>query len=359
MKATIAVALSGGVDSLVAAHLLFRQGHAVIGLHFSTGFETAACKHCEDQSLLDQAEGRLAPISKQLNIPIKVFDFKEIFQQNVIDYFVRTYQLGQTPNPCLVCNPIIKFDFLAKQARKLGAKGLATGHYARRRQDEQGGWQLYKGIDSKKDQSYFLARLTQDQLAFARFPLGNMTKRDTIDLAQKTGLHPVTKEESQDICFIANKDYGEFLAQQPGFRFAPGPIVDTNGKVIGTHPGLHRFTIGQRRGINCPAAEPYYVVRLVPAQNCLVVGFKQALYRNGCNVTRISWINAAPSTSFNAKVRVRYRHEEVAAEITLVNTSNATVRFETPQKAITPGQGAVFYQNDLVLGGGWITETFT
>ena len=358
MKTTIAVALSGGVDSLVAAHLLHQQGHTVIGLHFCTGFETAVCKHSEDKSLLVQARGRLAPIARQLKIPIKVFDFKEIFQHNIVDYFVNTYQLGQTPNPCLVCNPIIKFDFLAKQARKLGAKGLATGHYARRRQDRQGVWQLYKGIDPKKDQSYFLARLTQDQLAFARFPLGNMAKQDTIDLAQKTGLHPITKQESQDICFIANKDYSEFLTHQPGFRFAPGPIVDINGKVIGTHPGLHRFTIGQRRGINCPAAEPYYVVRLVPKRNCLVVGFKNDLYSLGCNVTRINWINAAPSRAFNAKIRVRYRHKEVAAEITPVNASNAMVRFENPQKAITPGQGAVFYQDDLVLGGGWITEKF-
>jgi tRNA-specific 2-thiouridylase len=358
MKAPIAVALSGGVDSLVAAHLLCQQGHVVIGLHFSTGFESVACKHTTDKSLLDQAQERLAPIASQLKIPVKVFDFKEIFQSNIVDYFVNTYQSGQTPNPCLICNPIIKFNFLAKEARKLGVKGLATGHYARRRQNKQSVWRLYKGIDPKKDQSYFLARLTQEQLAFARFPLGDMTKRDTIDLAQKTGLHPVTKEESQDICFITNKDYGEFLARQPGFRFAPGPIVDTHGKVIGTHPGLHRFTIGQRRGINCPAAEPYYVVRIIPAQNCLVVGFKQTLYRNSCNVTGINWINAVPSKAFKAKVRVRYRHQEVAAEITPVDASNATVRFEAPQKAVTPGQGAVFYRNDRVLGGGWITETF-
>lgn len=358
MKTTIAAALSGGIDSFVAAHLLCRQGYSVIGLHFITGFETYGFKGLKNTSPMDQAQERLRPISKKLEIPIKVFDFTDEFKQNVIDYFINTYQSGQTPNPCLICNPVIKFSYLVKQAYKLGAKGLATGHYARRRQNGLGFWRLYKGIDSKKDQSYFLSRLTQDQLSFARFPLGEMTKRDTVTLARKTGLHPIAKKESQDICFIKNKNYGDFLAKQPGFRFAPGPIVDVSGNVIGTHFGLHLFTIGQRRGINCPASEPYYVVRLIPERNCLVVGFKKNLVSRGCKVTEINWINAVPSTSFKAGVRVRYRHKEVPADVMPANDSTAVVHFDIPQKAVTPGQGIVFYQDDLVIGGGWIKDPF-
>jgi tRNA-specific 2-thiouridylase len=308
--------------------------------------------------MLDQAKKRLQPISKRLQIPIKVFDFTYEFKQNVVDYFINTYQSGQTPNPCLICNPMIKFNYLAKHAYKLGAKGLATGHYARRRQNGLGFWQLYKGVDSKKDQSYFLSRLTQDQLSFARFPLGEMTKHDTISMARKTGLQPVTTKESQDICFIKSNDYGEFLAKQPGFRFAPGPIVDVSGKVIGTHPGLHLFTIGQRRGINCPALEPYYVVRLIPERNCLMVGFKKKIVSHGCKVTQINWINTIPSASFRVGVRLRYRHKEVPADVTPTYDSSAVVHFDIPQKAVTPGQGIVFYRDDLILGGGWIKDPF-
>lgn len=357
MKATIAVALSGGIDSLVAADLLRRKGHRVIGVHFLTGYESYAPGELKSDTALNLAQTHLAPIAEQLHIPIKVIDFKVDFKKNVIDYFVSTYLSGQTPNPCLVCNPSIKFELLVRYASKIGADALATGHYARCKKNKNNTWQLHKGVDPDKDQSYFLARLTQKHLAFARFPLGAMTKQETIATAKANGLRPISKTESQDICFIKNGNYGDFLMQQPGFTAAPGPIETPEGKVIGTHPGLHRFTIGQRKGINCPAAEPYYVLRIIPERNCLVVGFKPFSYSTACRVTRINWINATPQAPFRAGVKVRYRHREVPATIIPENDTDAMIRFDTPEKAVTPGQGAVFYQDDLVLGGGWITTS--
>lgn len=354
MKSTIAIAVSGGVDSLVAAYLLKREGHQVIGLHFLTGFESHSNAEKSSNELMADAHNRLIPLSKQLDIPIKVVDLRAEFKTHVIDYFVATYLTGQTPNPCLVCNPTIKFDALARHASDLGASGLATGHYARL-QKIDGNWSLVKGVDPIKDQSYFLARLTQKQLAFARFPLGDMHKSQIITLAKERGLTPVTKGESQDICFIQNGSYGDFLTARPEFKMLPGPIEDTKGNVVGSHQGLHLFTIGQRRGINCPAKEPYYVIRLEPKRNCLVVGFKDALYQSGCTVTRINWINKVPKAPFEALVRLRYRHQEIAATIIPENSTQALVRFSMPQKAVTPGQGAVFYSKDQVLGGGFIT----
>ncbi|MGD9210364.1 MAG: tRNA 2-thiouridine(34) synthase MnmA [Desulfobacteraceae bacterium] len=357
MKKTIAIALSGGIDSLVAAYILNQKGYQVTGLHFLTGFEDYYPNR-NKRHAMDIAYTRLKPISKQLQIPIHVIDLTEDFKQRVISYFVETYQSGLTPNPCLVCNPTIKFDLLSAHARNLGAHRLATGHYARCVQNSNGTWDLFKGVDSQKDQSYFLTRLTQNQLAYAYFPLGEMQKQQTLNIARENGLHPMFKGESQDICFIKRGSYGDFLKQQSGFKMKPGPIVDLNGKVLGTHKGLHLFTIGQRRGINCPAKEPYYVVRLDPKHNRLVVGFKNALNSMGCQVTQINWLNTIPSTPFKAGVRVRYRHREVMATIEPENNTQVIVRFDTPQKAITPGQGAVFYHKDRVIGGGWISVAF-
>lgn len=356
MGSTIAVALSGGVDSLVAADLLRRKGYHLLGVHFLTGFENYASGGRGDDTVSNLAKARLAPISEQLQVPIKVVDLSSEFKKNVIDYFINTYLSGQTPNPCLVCNPSIKFELLARCAADMGAKALATGHYACRIKTDQNAWQLHKSVDPHKDQSYFLARLTQKQLAFARFPLGTMHKKETMAVAKKNGLKPIYRTESQDICFIKNGKYGDFLADQSEFKIGEGPIETLEGRVIGTHPGLHLFTIGQRRGINCPAAEPYYVVRIIPERNCLVVGFKQDLNCTACKVTGINWINATPMMPFKAGVKVRYRHHEVPATIIPEDDTSAMVRFDTPQKAVTPGQGAVFYNKNMVMGGGWIAQ---
>jgi len=365
MKQITAIALSGGIDSLTAAYLLKQQGHHVIGIHFITGFETKDSHHhnsrlSKESFTADFSTGenshslKIADIANQLGITVKIIDISTDFQLKVIDYFTQTYLSGKTPNPCLVCNPSIKFGTLLTCARKLGASRLATGHYARISADSLGGFHLLRGIDNKKDQSYFLAFMTQKQLARACFPLGKMTKSDVKKLAKEKGLYPVTKKESQDICFIKGNKYGDFLLQQQDFKAKPGDIVDIEDNILGRHSGLHLFTIGQRRGINCPASQPYYVVRIDINQNRLIVGLKKDLLSTSCKVSKINWIIEKPTSTLDVDIRVRYRHRAVISKLIPNGNTLATIIFETPQSAVTPGQGAVFYKDDEVIGGGWI-----
>jgi len=340
MSDTTAIAVSGGIDSLTAAFLLKEQGHKLIGIHFITGYECSDSRHIE-------------AVGDQIGIRIETIDCSRMFQSQVVDYFIQTYKAGQTPNPCLVCNPHIKFGAVLDAARKSGASRLATGHYARAEQDKTGRFRLLMGTDQKKDQSYFLAFLSQKQLSSALFPLGNMTKSDVRTLAAENGLCPIAKKESQDVCFIREGNYAEFLARH-GIAPTPGPIENTDGKLLGTHNGLHLFTVGQRRGINCPASEPYYVVRIDVVQNRLTVGFKKDLLCSECRVTGINWICQEPEKPISVFTRLRYRHKAVASELFPIDRHTAVVRFEEPQSAVTPGQGAVFYEGDEVLGGGWI-----
>jgi len=363
MKQLTAIALSGGIDSLVAAYLLKQQGHNVIGIHFITGYETDDGDKISISSNTDTSPSTpskkdgchiIAHLENQLGIEVKPLDCRIDFKYKVVHYFTQTYQAGQTPNPCMVCNSIIKFGTVFDFAHKLGASTLATGHYAGISRDNEGRFHLLKGVDPKKEQSYFLALTSQKQLACTLFPLGKMTKSQVIKLAHKKGLEPVRKKESQDVCFIRNKNYGEFLALQKGFEAKPGRIVDVNGNPLGHHGGLHLFTIGQRRGINRPCSEPYYVVSMDPEKNLLTVGFKKDLLSFECRVNNINWINQKPTSPINVHTRVRYRHNAAASKLFPVNEKTARVRFEKPQSAITPGQCAVFYRGDEVLGGGWI-----
>lgn len=355
MKPITAIALSGGVDSLVAASLLKAQGHEVIGVHFFTGYETGAALPAP-AAARESAETLAADLSAQLALPVEIVDCTREFKRCVVDYFTRSYAAGQTPNPCLACNPAIKFGVLLQYARERGASHLATGHYARVLADSSGGFKLLKGLDPLKEQSYFLARLTSEQLAQACFPLGAMTKNDVLRLARVNGLVPIRGGESQDVCFIREGSYAGFLAAQRGFSSRPGDIVDTRGKVLGTHRGLHRFTLGQRRGINCPAPEPFYVVRIERRRNRLVVGTKSDLFTGSCRVEAINWIAPPPLATLRAHTRVRYRHRGAAATLTPLDAGSAAVAFDTPQSAVTPGQGAVFYADEEVLGGGWIAD---
>ncbi len=335
----ISIAISGGIDSLMAAFLLKEKGQQVFGIHFLTGYAL-------------EPPGQIEATGEQLGIPIKMADCRRAFQSKVVSYFTRTYQAGRTPNPCLVCNPAIKFGTVLAIARELGASCLGTGHYARISKDEQGRCHLLKGADPKKDQSYFLAFLSQEQLARACFPLGEMKKSEVKVLAQEKGLRPVVRE-SQDVCFVRG-NYGEFLIRQGGFDPKPGPIEDEGGRLLGHHQGLHLFTIGQRRGIHCPAPEPYYVVRIDRERNRLVVGFRTALLSSECRVTGINWINAPATSPIQVQTRVRYRHQAAPSTLFPADDCTALIRFEEAQTAITPGQGAVFYNGDEVLGGGWI-----
>lgn len=349
MKRTIAVAVSGGVDSMIAAHILKEHYPDIFGLHFLTGFETAAA----DPSALSAQS-----IGEQLGIPVHVVDVSADFKRHVVDYFSATYLAGETPNPCMVCNPSIKFGVLLRYAQGLGAEHLATGHYAVVRQDAAGRYRLFKGADARKDQSYFLARLTQAQLARACFPLGGLTKADVREIAARNGLQPAVMDESQDVCFIKTGSYAEFIAALGGHPSEPGWIETTGGEVIGRHKGLHAFTVGQRRGIDCPAAEPYYVVRVDTALNRLIVGRKQDLLTADCGVARINWVAPPPGEPFHALVRVRYRTPETPATVIPLSADNARVRFNSPQAAVTPGQAAVFYDGDEVLGGGFILKNY-
>jgi len=349
VKQLTAIALSGGIDSLVATYLLKQQGHNLIGIHFITGYETET--HDGDKK---NTFHMVSHLENRLGIEVIPLDCRIDFRHKVVDYFIRTYQAGQTPNPCMVCNFRIKFGTVLDFAHKMGASALATGHYAGIRSNHQGRFHLLKGVDDKKEQSYFLALISQKQLARTLFPLGNMTKSEVIDLAHKKGLEPVKKGESQDVCFIKNINYGEFLALQKGFEAKPGRIVDVNGNLLGHHKGLHLFTIGQRRGINRPSSEPYYVVSMDPEKNLLTVGFKKDLLSIECRVNHINWINEKPNAPIDVHTRVRYRHNAAASTLFPVNDKTARVRFEKPQSAITPGQCAVFYRDNEVLGGGWI-----
>jgi len=339
MSAAVAVAVSGGVDSMMAARLLKEQGRRVFGIHFRTRYTGVP---------------DIARIGDAVGMPVHVVDLRREFDRIVIDYFTATYRAGKTPNPCLICNPGIKFGALYEHARKLGAAALATGHYARVECAGSEPCRLLKGIDLSKDQSYFLAFLTPGLLKRARFPLGKLRKTEVQQMARERGLRPIVAAESQDVCFIRKGGYEEFLIRETGFEPRPGDIVNPEGQVLGRHPGLHRFTVGQRRGIDCPAAEPYYVLRLDTTSNRLVVGHKPDTYASECRVEAINWIAPPPVEPIEAETRVRYRHRGAASVVTPDDQRTATVRFRQPQSALTPGQGAVFYHGETVLGGGFI-----
>ena len=367
MTARTAIALSGGIDSLVSAYLLKQSGHDLVGLHFLNGFEPyyrprAAAPGGQPPYLIENPAtagygkllAGLRKMATGLDMPVLIYDCAAAFRDRVIDYFQAAYRSGLTPNPCMVCNRRIKFGLLLAAARALGARCLATGHYVRTFKTADGLVHLQKGVDTRKDQSYFLARLTQDQLAGTHFPLGALEKRDVIDLAGRRGWRPLAQRESQDVCFIGEQTYGAFLANHLDFKPSPGEIEDLQGNHIGHHDGLHLFTIGQRRGINCPSSDPYYVCRLDTARNVLIVGRKPNLLSEGCIVNDINWIIPPTGPRMRLQVRVRYRSPTVEATVTRTGDTSAEVRFDVPQSAITPGQGAVFYKDDEVLGGGWI-----
>ncbi len=351
----IAVALSGGIDSLVAAHLLKKKHGVVFGIHFKTGYEKKQHPQPNGQ-LADTADIRLQEMARQLDIPLHIIDCRQAFKKCIVDYFLSSYQSGLTPNPCVQCNRDIKFGIAMEAAARLGATHLATGHYARvRKQNDR--WQLLRGSDPQKDQSYFLSMLSAAQLARAVFPLGGMKKEQVRDLAAQKGLNPVSIHESQDICFVHHNHYSELLEEQCPQVFKPGEIMDTEGKHIGTHKGLYRYTIGQRRGIDCPAASAYYVVEINAALNRLVVGFKNSLYKKECIINHVNWLMDKPDQPVAVSARIRYRHAGAQAEIKPLENNRAAIRFKHPQKAITPGQAAVCFCRDMVVAAGWIENS--
>ena len=351
MGKRVVVAMSGGVDSSVAAALLQEQGYEVIGL--TMHHWDAASADNQSESCSNSAVAKAKSIAEQLDIPFHAVNLEVDFRQQVIVPFCQEYFSGKTPNPCIVCNKKIKFGLLLDKALELGADYLATGHYVSLA--EQGGHTLIrKGIDGKKDQSYFLFSLTQQQLCRCIFPLGKYNKQQVREQASRFGLQIADKDESQDICFIPDGDYVGFLENQEGSGKSGGEIVHISGRVLGSHRGVYRYTIGQRKGLGIGWTEPLYVVGINTEKKRVIVAEKEHLNRADMVVKQCSWSIAPPAGSFSTTCQIRYRHTAVDAVVETLSETEVKVTFTQPQSGITPGQAAVFYQGDLVIGGGWI-----
>lgn len=352
----VVVAMSGGVDSSVAAALLAERGYEVIGvsmqLYDQTEGQSTFGSCC---SLDDLADARR--VAAVIGIPHYVVNFERQFGEHVVSNFVQEYLAGRTPIPCVRCNSSLKFATLLERARALGADRVATGHFARVERDEpMGRYRLRRGVDEEKDQSYFLFSLTQAQLAGAVFPVGALRKDQVREIAARRGLPVARKPESQEICFVPDHDYAGFIEHQTGgSRPAPGAILDTRGRRLGTHAGIHRFTVGQRRGLGVAASHRLYVLKVRPDDNAVVVGRAKDLQRDSLEASGVNWIGgAAPAGPLRVGVRIRHQHRESPATVRATAPGRAHVAFDEPQRAVTPGQAVVFYDGDEVLGGGWI-----
>ncbi len=344
-----AIALSGGVDSATAAWLLREQGFEVLGLHADLG-------------LTDPAKtALLRKVADFLRIRLEIIPLQEAFRKQVMDYLMAEYQRARTPNPCVVCNQTVKFEHLFRAARESGAEKFATGHYARTVLCPWGqGSTIGRGADPAKDQSYFLHRLNRDVLPHLLFPLGDRTKTEVKTLARELRLPVFGGEESQDACFLPPGGYREFLIREAGPTWIRrGNMVDLQGRKLGEHQGLYAYTIGQRRGLGLPGKEPYYVVRMDPQKNELVIGSKRDLEQKSCRLGKVHWLCRPPQIDgLRVQVQIRYRHLPASANLSLKSDQNLWVHFDHPEKAVTPGQAAVIYLDGTVLGGGWIESNF-
>jgi tRNA-specific 2-thiouridylase len=350
----IVVAMSGGVDSSVAAALLAEAGHEVLGL---------------SMQLYDQQEGQAAwgscctlddlhdarRVAAAVGFPHYIVNFERQFDEQVVSNFVREYLAGRTPLPCARCNSELKFATLLDRARALDAEVVATGHYARLDRDEAGRLVLKRGVDPRKDQSYFLFSLTQAQLARAMFPVGSMTKAEVRAQARRLGLPVAEKHESQEICFVPDGDYAAFIDRRAPAADRGGPIVDADGRLLGRHDGIHHFTVGQRKRLGVARGVPLYVLELRPESRAVVVGPRDALDRTRLTASDVNWIaGEPPSVTLRVQAQIRYRHPARPASLRALDAGRAEAEFEEAQPAITPGQAVVFYDGETVVGGGWI-----
>lgn len=357
MSKRVVVAMSGGVDSSVCAALLHSQGYDCVGVTMklwdgpdsTEGHRKTCC------TLDDVTDARR--VAAKLGIPFYVANFKESFAQHVVDNFISSYEQGYTPNPCARCNRYLKFEALQRRGLQLGADRVATGHYARVVRADDGRYHVRRGRDTEKDQSYFLFDLSQEQLAHAMFPLGDFAKDEVRDMASQFGLRVATKSESQEICFIPDGNYRNFLRPRlEGETIRNGPIVDTSGRVLGEHQGLPFYTVGQRRGLGIAAPQPLHVVSVETGENTLVVGTRDEATRGLFRVERLNWMRSPPEHQLETTVQIRYRQRPIPATVHPSGGAQAQILLDEPQFAIAPGQAAVFYDGDTVIGGGWIAR---
>ena len=357
-KKRVVVAMSGGVDSSVAAALLKQQGHEVIGLMMRLWSEPglgAAAPHnrcCTPDQMADARR-----VADKLDIPFYVLNSQDYFRHTIVQFFLDEHRRGRTPNPCIECNRKVRFDYLLNQALALNADYLATGHYARIRHTNQG-YQLLKGLDDAKDQSYVLHVMGQAELSHVLFPIGEYEKGDVRELARQFGLPVASKRESQDLCFLGDGDYRRFLRDHAPDLAQPGPIVNPAGQVLGEHDGLPNYTIGQRKGLGISAPEPLFVLRKEAQNNALIVGTKEEMGQSELIAHTVNWMaDTPPSGPIAAEVKIRYKARPIPATVTPLEHDLAHVQFTEYVNGITAGQGAVFYQGDLCLGGGLIADT--
>lgn len=347
--------MSGGVDSSVAAYLLKEEGYDVIGISLKVWDYDSKTNGRTCCSFRDIEDARR--VCEKINVPFYAFDYQREFRKNVIDPFISEYLNGRTPNPCILCNQQIKFGQLAQEAEKLGASYLATGHHARVSRDEEGVCHLLKGVDADKDQSYVLYRLTQNELSKIIFPVGHYTKTEIREIAQKAALPTAAKAESQDICFVTGGDHGDFIRREVGNQ-APskGLFVNADGRVLGEHEGIHNYTVGQRRGLGISSGERSYVIRVEPETNRVILGKREELAADGLLARDVSWVHPAGfQTDTEYGVKIRYQKNEIGSRLEPgESTSAVRVKFRSPHSAVSPGQAAVFYRGDEVIGGGWI-----
>lgn len=351
---SVLVAMSGGVDSSVAACLLLESGHDVLGSHLKLvhldGVEHGCCGPA--------AEADARAVAAHAGFDFEVVDLSAAFEERVVADYVGEHERGRTPNPCVRCNERIKFGAFLDRARTLGADFVATGHYARRVRHPDGTWRLRRGVDQDKDQSYVLHTLGQEELAMSLLPIGEQTKAETRAHARRLGLPVASKPDSQDLCFVPQADGGAFLEARAPHLVREGEVVDPEGRVLGSHEGSHRFTVGQRRGLGISTGERTYVLEVDGAANRVVVGPGELLARRGLEAERVSWVVRPPEGPIEIDVRIRYRGEDAPAIVEPLPGSRARVEFRAPQRAVAPGQSVVFYAEDEVLGGGVIDTVF-
>ena len=366
-RETIAVAMSGGVDSSAVAALLHAEGHAVVGLTLQLWNQRRLAGR---EGMPETVQGRCCSIddvydarrvAEHLGIPYYLVNAQQRFEEEVVRPFVDDYLHGRTPIPCTLCNNHLKFDQLLETARGIGAERIATGHYARNAFDpDRGRWILSRPADRSKDQTYFLFGLTQDQLSRTLFPLGEMCKPEVRSKAAEHGLELAQKPDSQEICFIPGGSYSQFLRayleeQGRALPDSAGDLVSAGGEVLGRHEGIHGFTVGQRKGLGLSTPEPLYVLKIHPESQRVEVGPDQALYTQTLRADRLNWVSmAAPEQPVRVSVKIRHRHEPAPATLRQVGPDAIEAVFDEPQRAVTPGQSAVFYNDDEVAGGGWI-----